>query len=54
MEEGDSPMVLDDKVPPPGEASAAKRGHERPGAGGVMELVVERANLLSVARVMGP
>ena len=43
-------MVLDDKVPPPGEASAAKRGHERPGARGVMELVVERANLLAALK----
>lgn len=43
-------MVLDDKVPPPGEASAAKRGSEHPGARGVMELVVERANLLAALR----
>ena len=45
-EEGVSPMVLDDvchkTVPLPGEKSSAKRGDERPGARGVMEVVVER------------
>ena len=53
-EEGVSPMVLDDvchkTVPLPGEKSSAKRGDERPGARGVMEVVVERTNLLVPTR----
>lgn len=43
-------MVLDDKVPQTGEASAAKRGNEHPGARDVMVLVVERANLLAALK----
>src|SRR3989304_5854950 len=53
-EEGVSPMVLDDvchkTVPLPGEKSSAKRGDERPGARGVMEVVVERTNLLAALK----
>lgn len=49
-EEGDTTMVLDDKRPQHEESSAAKRGHDHPGAGGMMELVVGRENLIAALK----
>lgn len=43
-------MVLDDKWPPTGEASSAARGNEPSGASGLMERVLERANLIAALK----